>query len=68
MNKRNFLIASILSIFLCGMLLASVGAAHAKTITMYPKMDKTKVDQIFECLLGILVVCTSPLVIKTQLN
>jgi hypothetical protein len=46
MNKRNFLIASILSIFLCGMLLASVGAAHAKTITMYPKMDKTKTKYV----------------------
>lgn len=41
MNKRKFLIASILTIFLCGMLLAGVGAAHAKTVTMYPKMDKT---------------------------
>lgn len=46
MNKRKFLIASILSIFLCGMLLASVGAAHAKTITMYPKMDKIKSKHI----------------------
>ena len=46
MNKRKFLIATILSIFLCGKLLASVGAAHAKTVTMYPKMDKTKTKTV----------------------
>lgn len=43
MNKRKFLIATVISIFLCGMLLAGVGAAHAKTVTMPVKMDKTKV-------------------------
>ena len=46
MNKKKFLIASILTIFLCGMLLASVGAAHAKTVTMYPKLDKTKTKHV----------------------
>ena len=46
MNKKKFLIATILSIFLCGMLLASVGAAHAKTVTMKPKMEKTKIKHV----------------------
>lgn len=46
MNKRKFLIATILSIFLCGMLLASVGAAHAKTVTIKPKLDKTKTKHV----------------------
>ena len=46
MNKKKFLIATILTIFLCGMLLASVGAAHAKTVTMYPKLNKEQTKHV----------------------
>ena len=40
MNKRKIVVLSVLTIFVIGMALASVGAVEAKTVTMPVKMNK----------------------------